>query len=114
MNTTPKAREFKPLSVRNDEEIAEIIKQRAIPNIGRAIKAANEQAAAVERPFTIRGKLSQSSYENLLRRLCEEKVRGDGVGIECLIARGLQALGVEIHPADLMPDRRTSNGRRKV
>lgn len=99
-------KEFKPLPIKADAEIAEIIKDRAIPNMGRAIKAANEQAEAPDRPHQLKGKLTKASYDALQRRLCEEKIRGDGVTIDCLIARGLKAIGVAIDEADLLPDRR--------
>lgn len=106
MTTAAKSRDFNPLPLNDDKKIHEIAKRHGIPDIGPAQKAADQNAPAIERPHQLKGKLTKESYAALQRRLYEEKVKGEGVTIDCLIARGLKAIGVDIAAVDLMPDRR--------
>lgn len=97
------------LAVQDDIELETIAKMRRIPNLGRAIKAANTDAAApapVERPHQLKGKLTKASFEALMKHLYEEKIKGRPVTLEYLIANGLKLQGIEIDAADLALDRR--------
>jgi len=95
------------LPVQDDRELEQIAKIRGIPDLGRAIKAANTDApAAVERPHQLKGKLTKASFEALMKHLYEEKIKGRPVTVEYLIANGLKMQGIEIDPNDLHLDRR--------
>lgn len=99
-------RVFKPAPL-DEATVAQIKSEHRIPDIGRAIRIA-DQPVTVDRPHHIKARVSAQTYLALQRHILELKAQGTPATIDYLIASGLKAIGVAVDSADLQPDRRKS------